>query len=113
MPVSIYTDESVSVAVATGLKRRGVKALSVRDVGNLGMSDDEQFAYATANHLLLFTHDTDFLQLAHHQNNKSEEHWGIIYVHQSKFSIGDCIRRLKEIADLFEQEDFKNYIGFL
>lgn len=44
MPVEIYTDESVPVAVATGLNRRGIKATSARDAGNLELSDEEQLA---------------------------------------------------------------------
>jgi len=38
----IYTDESVPVAVAEGLRRRGIEAWSARDAGKLGMSDEEQ-----------------------------------------------------------------------
>lgn len=113
MSLDIYTDESVPVAVAAGLKRRGVTAISAREAGNLGLSDEAQLTYATANRLLLFTHDTDFLQLAHMRRASAQEHWGIVYVHQDKLSIGECIRRLKEIADLFDQDEFKNHIEFL
>ena len=113
MPVNIYTAESVPVAIAAGLNRRGVSATTARDAGNLGLSDQEQLEYAAANHLLLFTHDTDFLQLAHQYRVSSQEHWGVIYAHQTHLPIGECIRRLKEMADLFDQEDFRNYIGFL
>lgn len=113
MSVSIYTDESVPIAVAAGLTRRGVTAISAREARNLGISDDEQLAYAVRNRLLLFTHDTDFLQLAHEYTSLSQEHWGVIYAHQNNLSIGECIRRLKELSDLFAQEDFRNYVGFL
>jgi len=37
--IRIYTNESVDVAIAEGLKRRGVDASSARDTGNLGLSD--------------------------------------------------------------------------
>jgi len=47
-----YTNESVSVTVSEGLKRRGVKAISARDAGNLGLSDEEQLAYASKNNLV-------------------------------------------------------------
>ncbi len=113
MPVKIYTDESVPVPIAAGLKRRGVVAISAREAGNLGLSDEAQFAYARTHRLLLFTHDTDFLQLAHQYRESNVEHWGVIYIHQNRMTLGECIRRLKEISELFEQHDFKNYIGFL
>ncbi len=44
MALRIYTDESVPVAVAMGLKQRGVDAWSARDANNLGLSDQDQEA---------------------------------------------------------------------
>jgi len=38
---AFYTNESVHIAVAEGIKRRGLKALTARDAGNLGLSDKE------------------------------------------------------------------------
>jgi len=38
---AFYTNESIHIAVAEGLKRRGLKALTARDAGNLGLSDKE------------------------------------------------------------------------
>ena len=35
----LYTNESVPVAVAGGLKRHGVEAFTARDAANLGLSD--------------------------------------------------------------------------
>lgn len=113
MPVKIYTDESVPVAVAAGLQRRHVAATSARDSGNLGLTDEEQFAYATSHQMAIFTHDADFLRLASIHAESGEDHWGIIYAHQNKVTIGECIHRLKEIADLLEPEDLRNHIEFL
>ncbi len=62
--IRIYTDESVSVAIAEGIKRRGVDAFTARDAGNLGLSDEEQLIYAGKEKATIFTHDTDFIQIA-------------------------------------------------
>ncbi|MBI4595159.1 MAG: DUF5615 family PIN-like protein [Candidatus Tectomicrobia bacterium] len=62
--IRIYTNESVSVAIAEGLKRRGVDAFSARDTGNLGLTDEEQLSYAGKEKATILTHDTDFLQIA-------------------------------------------------
>lgn len=113
MAVRIYTNESVHVGVAAGLKRRGVDAFSALDVGNLGLTDEAQLDYAVAEHASIFTHDADFLRLAQVWAEKQKTHWGIIYVHQDKLGVGDCIRRLKEIADVLELDDVKNHIEFL
>jgi predicted nuclease of predicted toxin-antitoxin system len=92
----IYTNESVHAAIATGLQQRGVDALSARDSANLGMSDEEQLQYAIREQAVIFTHDDDFLRIAHAWLQQGREHWGVIYVHEQKLSVGECIRRLAD-----------------
>lgn len=76
-----YTDESVPIAIAEGLKRRGIPVHSARDAGNLGLTDAQQLSYAFQEHYVIFTHDDDFLVMAMRVTMK---HNGIIYVHQQK-----------------------------
>jgi predicted nuclease of predicted toxin-antitoxin system len=76
------------------LKRRGVNAFSAKDLGKLGLTDDQQLEVAFENQAVIFTYDADFLRMA-----MSKPHLGIIYVHQQKLSIGECIKRLKIIAE--------------
>ena len=106
--VRIYADESVNVAIVEGLKRRGVDAFSARDAGKLGLSDEEQLEFAMRNRAVIFTHDVDFLRMA-----LDREHHGIIYVHQQKVSIGECVRRLKRIVEVKSPEEMRNQVIFL
>jgi predicted nuclease of predicted toxin-antitoxin system len=92
--IRIYTDESVDVAVAAGLKRRGVDEWSARDVGNLGLSDEEQLRYASFEQAVIFSHDADFLRFARHWTQQGIGHTGIIYVQEQKLGVGECVRRL-------------------
>lgn len=39
--IRIYTNESVPVAIAEGLKRRGIDARSCRDVENYGLTEQD------------------------------------------------------------------------
>jgi predicted nuclease of predicted toxin-antitoxin system len=103
-----YTNESVNVAVAEGLKRRGVMVITARETGNLGLSDEEQLKYARRKGFVIITHDDDFLSLA-----MDFEHEGIVFVHQQKYSIGDLIRNLKLLWDVVEQKEMKNHVEFL
>jgi predicted nuclease of predicted toxin-antitoxin system len=96
------------VAVAEGLKRRGIVAFSVKDLGKLGLTDEQQLEIATLNKAAIFTHDADFLRMA-----SRKEHLGIIYVHQRKFSVGECVKKLKVIAETTKQEEIRNKIIFL
>ncbi|MBI4686224.1 MAG: DUF5615 family PIN-like protein [Nitrospirae bacterium] len=106
--LNFYLDESVNAAVANGLIRRGVNAISAKDAGGLGLSDGEQLNYALKNNLVIVTHDADFLSLG-----KEHEHRGIVFVYQQKYSVGDLIRNLKLLWDVAEQKDMKNHVEFL
>ncbi len=103
-----YLDESVHVAVADGLQRRGIEATTAKDVGNLSLSDKEQLKYAIENNFVIVTHDVDFLSLA-----MKLGHNGIVFVHLQKYSIGDLIRRMKLLWDVVEQQYMKNQVEFL
>ena len=62
--IRIYTDESVDVAIAEGLQRRGIEAFSARDRDNLGLTDEEHLTFAKEEKATIFTHHTDFLRIA-------------------------------------------------
>ena len=111
--IKIYTNESVPVSIADGLKRRNIQAWSARDSGNLGLSDNEQLSYACQEKAVLFTHDADFLRAAKKWSEQGTEHWGIIYVHEKKLTIGETIRRLMDYVSILEAEDIKSCVEFL
>ena len=109
----LYTNESVPVAIAEGLKRRGVDVYTARDAGNLGLSDEAQLAFAHSQGAVIFTHDDDFLKIAHNWRVAAHDHSGIIYVHQQRFGVGEIIRRLKLLDELLTQADMVNHVEFL
>jgi len=111
--IRIYTNESVNVAIAEGLKRRGVDAFSARDTGRLGLTDEEQLLFAEKEKAAIFTHDTDFLRIAAKWMEEGKTHHGIIYCHQKSYSIGECIRKLRVLTSLLTSEDMVNHIEFL
>lgn len=111
--IRIYADENVDHAIIEGLRRRGVDAWSTTDAEKLGTSDEEQLAYAASERAVLFTHDTDLIVLARQWEAKGKTHFGVIYVHQDSLSIGDCIRRLKDYADILDAEELINRVEFL
>lgn len=111
--ISIYTDESVNIAIAEGLKRRGVDAFSARDLGKLGLTDEEQLIFAKDKGAAIFTHDADFLRLAVKWIDEGKSHHGIIYSSQKTHSVGECIRRLKILTAFLTPEDMINHIEFL
>jgi len=111
--IRIYTNESASVAIAEGLKRRGIDAFSARDTGNLGLTDEEQLNYAREERSAIFTHDTDFLQIVARWADEGRSHCGVIYCHQKSYRTGDVIRKLRVLTSVLTFEDMVNHIEFL
>ena len=81
---------------------------AAKDIGKLGLTDEQQIKVAAANRAVIFTHDVDFLRMA-----RQRRHPGIIYVHQQKLNVGECIKRLKAIAETKSPDEMRNQIIFL
>jgi len=111
--IRIYIDESVNIAVVEGLKRRGIDAFSAREMGNLGLTDQEQLIFANNQEAAIFSHDTDFLRIAVRWIKEERTHHGVIYCHQKDYTIGECIRRLKLLATILTRDDIINHVEFL
>ena len=54
-------DENMPRRVLTSLRREGVSAMRVYDVGLRSQSDATIFAYARTHHMTIITFDTDYL----------------------------------------------------
>ena len=103
-----YTDEHISLAVAQGLRRRGVDVETTQEAGLLHASDEFQLAYATSRGRAVLTQDDDFLVLA----AASSAHAGIVYAPQGT-SIGQLVRGLMLITEIYTAEDLMGRVEFL
>ena len=111
--LKIYSDESVNIEIIEAIKERGINAWSARDVGNLGLTDEEQLEYAYSERVCIFTTDDDFLKIAKTWNNQGKVHYGIIYVHPLKMSVGECIEAIELIAKVLDVGEMKDHIEYL
>ena len=72
------------------------------------MTDEEQIEAAIQKQAVTFTRDVDFIKIV-----QRKHHLGIIYVRQQKLTVGECIKRLKTIAETKTKEEMRNQIIFL
>ncbi len=80
---SLYFDEDVDVLVADVLERRGFSALTTRDANRLGLSDSDQFAYATELGRVFVTHNiVDFVKLTSQYFEQGISHAGVLMAQQ-------------------------------
>ena len=109
MVLILLCDENVPYPIVKGLLRRGFDVLTVQEIGLHAAQDDIIMARALREGRIIYTLDADFLRL--HQ--AGQEHAGIFYHHQRKYSIKEAIRRITLACELFSTEDMKNRIEFL
>ena len=100
----IALDESVSKAIAKGLRMGGIDVTTSPEEELIGASDKEQLAYALSQGRVVFTFDDDFLVLS----SMGLEHCGIIYSRQRQ-SIGKIISNLVLIWECLDRQ-FKSEV---
>ncbi len=104
-----YLDENIQVVIAEQLKRRGIEAVTVRDLGLLGDDDASHLERAARMGFVLCSHDTDYAQLA----SSGIEHAGIIIGQQDRHLIGDWVRGLTLYHAVYTAEEMQNRLEFL
>jgi len=104
-----YLDENVQVAVAVELKKHGIDAVTVRDLGLLGDDDLSHLRRAAEQDRVLCTYDKDFLRLA----ADGVEHAGIIFGLKEIHTIGRWVNRLKNMHENYVMADMQNHVEYL
>ncbi len=104
-----YLDENMDPEIAEQLRRRGIDALSARDVGLLNVSDGVQLRYAAAHRRALCSKDSDFTNPA----NWDVEHDGIAYFPDPNVSIGYAVNALQELHRAETAESMENRLVYL
>lgn len=104
-----YLDENMDPEIAEQLRRRGIDALTARDVSLLKVSDGVQLRYAATDGRVLCTKDSDFANPA----NWNVEHDGIAFFPDSNVSIGCMVEALQEVHRAESPESMKNSLRFL
>jgi hypothetical protein len=106
-------DVHVRREITVGLRLRGVDVLTAQEDGARRFPDSDLLDRATALDRVLFSRDEDLLREATQRQQSGKFFTGIIYAHQLKASIGQCIKDLEFLAKAGEPEDFANKVEYL
>jgi predicted nuclease of predicted toxin-antitoxin system len=107
--IRFYFDQHVPIAVALGLRRRGIDVLTAQEADLCGRSDEEQLQKAISEQRVLVTFDDDLLTLV----ANGQAHTGLAFCAASKYTIGDLIRVLALAHEVFEPNEMLNHVEFL
>ena len=113
MPVALYMDHHVRRAITAGLRLRDVDVLTAYEDGTSVSEDPDLLDRAGELARVLFTQDDDFLTEASRRQQAGIPFSGVIYAHQLRLGVGQCIRELEVIAEAGELEDFTGRVTFL
>ena len=110
--IRLYLDEDIHKRLAAALRLRNFDVTSVHELKRLGLSDEAQLAYATAEKRTLFTYNAvDYLRLHTEWLNDSRSHYGIIVSDQ--LPIGETIRRLLNLLNQVTADQVVNQLYWL
>ncbi|SKB13546.1 conserved hypothetical protein [Planktothrix sp. PCC 11201] len=107
--IKFHLDENITLAIASGLRRRRIDVSTTPEEEMIGKSDEQQLEFARSQERVVFTQDTDFLRLHH----AGFTHSGIVYCPQSSKSIGQILQGLVLIWEILNAEEMKNHLEYL
>jgi predicted nuclease of predicted toxin-antitoxin system len=107
--IQYHLDENVDPDVALALRRQGIDVTTTLEMNLLGKTDEAQLAFACEQRRVIVTHDTDFLRLA----SQSTEHWGVAFCKNNTRSLGEIIRSLVLVYEVFSPNEMQGWIEYL
>jgi len=107
--VRFHLDENLSLAIAQGLRKRGVDITTTPELHLFQATDKEQLDFASKEGRVLVTHDSDFLRL----HETGFHHAGIAYCRQGTRTIGQIIKSLLLIYEILKPDEMIDSVEFL
>lgn len=108
-PIRFYLDEHIPVAIADGLRRRGIDVTRAQEVGLRQADDVSHLEYARREGMVLITQDSDFLKF----HAQGIDHAGIIYFRQGTHSIGKVVAFLTLVHQILDAAEIHGKVQFL
>ena len=113
MSLKLYMDVHVKRAITLGLRRCGVDVLTAQDDGATRLTDSALLDRAAALGRVLFSQDTDLLAEATARQRNGVPFSGVIYAHQSRLGIGQCVQELELLAKASEPSELADRVQYL
>jgi Domain of unknown function (DUF5615) len=111
--VRLYFDVHVRLAVATGLRLRGVDVLRAQEDQANELKDPTLLDRAGELGRVLFTQDKDLLKEGTRRQRAGETFSGIVYAHQLEVSVAKCIDDLEVIGKTSDPDEWTDHIEYL
>jgi hypothetical protein len=106
-------DVHVPAVIARTLLARGVDVFTAQADGTTRLEDSTLLDRAGSLGRVLFTRDDDFLTEAASRQRDGISFAGLVYAHQLRVTIGQCVHDLEIIAKCCDPADLANRVEHL
>ena len=113
MSIAYYIDVHIPNAVTVQLRMKGVDVLTAQEDGTRELPDPELLDRATELGRIVFTMDHDLLSEATLRDRVGGSFLGVIYAHQVRMAIGECVSDLERLAKATESVECGNRVEYL
>ena len=113
MALRFYMDHHIPREITNGLRLRNVDVLTALEDHTDRWQDPDLLDRATALGRVLFMRDSDLLAEAKRRQEAGELFFGVIYAHQLRVTIGQCVLDLEVVAQVGKETDVANKVMFL
>ena len=102
-------DEHIAGTVAAGLRRAGIEAATVGELGRRTAADNEHLEFAREHGWIFVTHD----RRVPRQARELGSHAGVVLGRDQRFRAGELVRVLRAIAERETMESMFNQVLYL
>ncbi len=113
MALSFYMDVHIPRVITTGLRLRNINVLTSQEDKTTLLDDYSLLKRASSLERIFITFDEDFLAIANDMQKIGESFNGIVYCHLLKVTIGECIKSLELISQIYSPDEMMNRVEFL
>src|SRR5262249_1702048 len=108
--IKLYLDENLmDDDLVAALRKEGVDVVTTLEAGQTANSDEKQLLYASEQGRAIYSYNIrDFVVINAAVLMAGRSHTGIIVAHQTRYGIGEQVRRLKALMDAVSAEEMKD-----
>ncbi len=110
MGLSLYMDVHVPRAITRTLTAAGVDVTTAQEDGCAKIPDPDLLDRAGSLGRVLFTRDEDLLAEATRRQRAAIPFHGVIFAHQMRANIGQCIHDLHLLVECVSAEEIENHV---
>jgi Domain of unknown function (DUF5615) len=108
-----YMDVHVPAAISKGLRTRGIAALTAQEDNHAQAPDSVVLDRAAFLGYVVYTNDTDFLEIVAQRHHNAIFFAGVVYSQQKTLTFGRIIADLELIATCCSSAEMQNQLVYL